>query len=152
MPRKQPNRFAAFTNSPKVVAWALALAAVACGVGALVAHDAASSLRDHGQRVVGAVVDVHDGGRDSYVVARFVDGRGRTVTADVGNYRWDPKPRVGDRAELLYDPDDPSGNVADMRMGPDFFSVWALALGGLLAAGLVWPTWKGRLDWDKLRP
>jgi uncharacterized protein DUF3592 len=151
MSRKQPNRFAAFANSPKVAAWFLALVAVACGVGALVAYDAASSLRDHGQRVVGAVVEVHDGGRANYVMVRFVDGDGRAVTAEVGNYLWDPKPRIGDQPELLYDPEDPSGNVADVRTGPDFFSVWALILGGLLAAGLVWPTWTGRLDWDKLR-
>ena len=151
MSRKQPNRFAAFANSPKVVAWLLALVALACGVGAFVAYDAASSLRDHGQRVVGAVVAVHDGGRDDYVVARFVDSDGRTVTAEVGNFRWDPKPRVGDQPELLYDPVDPSGNVADVRMGPDFFSAWALIFGALLAAGLVWPTRTGRLDWDKLR-
>jgi hypothetical protein len=120
-------------------------------VGAFVAYDAATSLRDRGQRVVGAVVEVHDGGRDSYVVVRFVDGNGRPVTAEVGNYRWDPKPKVGDQPEVLYDPGNPSGNVADVRMGPDFFSVWALIVGGLLAAGLVWPTWTGRLDWDNLR-
>lgn len=74
------------------------------------------------------------------------------MTAEVGNYRWDPKPKVGDQPALLYDPGDPSGNVADVRRGPDFFSVWALIVGGLLAAGLVWPTWTGRLGWDKLRP
>jgi hypothetical protein len=137
VPRKQPNRFAAFANSPKVAAWFLTLVAVACGAGACVAYDAASSLRDHGQRAVGAVVEVRDGSRDSYVVVHFVDGQGRDVTAEVGNYRWDPKPKVGDQPELLYDPDDPSGNVADVRTGPDFFTVWALVLGGLLAAGLV---------------
>lgn len=151
MPRKQPNRFAAFANSPKVAAWFLALVAVVCGVGAFVAYDKASFLRDHGQRVAGVVVEVHDRSRDDYVVVRFVDGDGRAVTAEVGNYRWDPKPRAGDQPELLYDPVDPSGNVADVRMGPDFFSVWALAIDGLLALGLVWPTWTGRLDWDKLR-
>lgn len=121
MPRKQPNRFAAFANSPKVAAWFLALVAVVCGVGAFVAYDKASSLRDHGQRVAGVVVEVHDRSRDDYVVVRFVDGDGRAVTAEVGNYRWDPKPRAGDQPELLYDPVDPSGNVADVRMGPDFF-------------------------------
>jgi hypothetical protein len=149
--RKQPNRFAAFANSPKVAAWFVGLVAVACGVGAFAAYDAATSLRDHGQRVVGAVVEVNDGGRGNYVVVRFVDTNGQVVAAEVGNYRWDPKPKVGDQPEIVYDPEDPSGNVADVRMGPDFFSVWALGIGGLLAAGLVWPTWTGRLDWDKLR-
>lgn len=151
MPRRQPNTFAAYANSPKVAASFLALVAVLAGVGALVAYDAASSLRDHGRHAVGAVVEVHDGARDNHVVARFVDGHGRVVTAHVGNYRWDPIPKVGDRPELRSNPDYPAGNVADVRMGPDFFSVWAFALGGLLAAVLVWPTWTGRLDWDKLR-
>ncbi len=69
----------------------------------------------------------------------------------MGNYLWDPSPRAGDDADLLYDRDDPAGNVADVRMGPDFFSVWALLAGGLLAGALVWPTWSGRLGWNRLR-
>jgi hypothetical protein len=63
----------------------------------------------------------------------------------------DPHPNVGDRPAILYEPSDPAGNVADVRMGPGFFTVWALALGGLVAAALIWPTWTGRLDWDRLR-
>lgn len=148
---RKPNRFAAWANSPKVAAWFIAVVALACVVGTFAAFDAGRSLRDHGQRVVGVVVEVHDGGRDDYVVVRFVDSHGQVVSAEVGNYRWDPKPKVGDQPELLYDPQDPSGNVADVRTGPDFFSVWALAIGALLAAVLVRPTWTGRLDWDKLR-
>jgi uncharacterized protein DUF3592 len=151
VPRKKPNRFAAFVNSPQVVAWFLILVALGCGLGAVAAHSAAAALRDHGQRVVGEVVEVHDVRRDSYVVVRFRDIRGADVTADVGNYRWDPQPQIGDKPELLYDPDDPTGNVADVRMGPDFFTVWALVAGSLVAGGLVWPTWTGRLDWDRLR-
>jgi len=89
--------------------------------------------------------------RDNTVVVRFPDIRGNEVTAEVGNYRWEPKPRVGDRPELVYDPDNPSGNVADVRMGPDFLSVRAFTAGALVAAALAVPTWTGRLDRNKLR-
>ncbi|WP_353511202.1 DUF3592 domain-containing protein [Intrasporangium sp.] len=150
VPHRRSSRFAAIVNSPKVVTWLLVLAALGCGSGAFVAHRAATTLQDQGQQTVGEVVDVHDALRgDGYVVIRFQDTAGREITAEVGNYRWDPHPQVGDRPAILYDPADPAGNVADVRMGPDLFSVWALPLGGLLAA-LVWPTWTGRLDWDKL--
>ena len=55
-----------------------------------------------------------------------------------------------DRGQARCDPDDPTGNVADVRMGPDFFTVGSGG-GSLVAGGLVWPTWTGRLDWDRLR-
>jgi hypothetical protein len=146
----RPNRFAVFANSPKVAAGLLALTALVCGLIVVVLHGEATALRDHGVRAVGQVLEVHEG-RDSYVVVRFQDAGGEVVVTDVANYRWDPAPEVGDRPELLYDPDDPAGNVADARMGPDFFTVWAVAIGGLIAAALVWPTWTGRLDWNKFR-
>jgi len=151
VPPKPPNRFAAFANSPKVAAGFLAAVALACTIGTVVAYQSAVALRDHGQRAIGSVLEVHEERRDDYVVLRFQDGTGREVTAEVGNYFWDPQPQVGDRTELVYDPEDPSGNVADVRTGPDFFSVWALALGAVLAGALVWPTWTGRLDWNKFR-
>lgn len=152
LPRRKPNRFTAFVNSPKVVTSLLVLAAVGCGSGALVAHRAATTLQDQGQRAVGEVVDVHDALRgDSYVVIRFQDTAGREITAEVGNYCWGPHPHVRDRPVVLYDPADPADNVPDVRIGPDFFSVRAPAVGGLLAAALLCPTWTGRPDWDELR-
>lgn len=152
VPRRKPSRFAAFVNSPKVATCLLLIAAFGCGLGAVIAHRAATTLQDHGHRTVGEVIQVHDALRDSsYVVVRFRDTAGQEITAEVGNYRWDPHPKLGDRPSILYDPTDPAGNVADVRMGPDFFTVWALALGGLVAAALIWPTWTGRLDWDTLR-
>ena len=151
MPRKQPHRFAAFVNGPKVAAAFLILVTLGCAVGTVIAVHAATALRDHGQRVMGEVVEVHHERRDSHVVVTFPDAQGVQVRADVGNYRWDPTPRVGDRPQLVYDPENPSGNVADVRMGPDFFSAWALGMGGVLAAALVLPTWTGRLDWNALR-
>lgn len=59
--------------------------------------------------------------------------------------------KVGDRPHLIFYPADPPGNVADERTGPDFFTVWALVLGALVAMVLAVPTWSGRLDWNKLR-
>ena len=151
MPRRKPNRFAAFMNSPKVATAFLLLVLIACGVGAVFAYDTATALRDNGLVTTGEVVEVHDERRDSYVVVQFEDAQGHEVTADVGNYRWSPSPREGDRPQIVYDPDNPSGSVADTRMGPDFFSVWALAIGALVAGALIGPTWTGRLDWNKWR-
>lgn len=151
MPRKKPNRFVAFVNSPKVVAGFLVVVTIGCGIGAFIANAAATALRDHGRVTTGEVVAVRDERRDKYVVVRFEDAQRRGVVADVGNYRWSPEPHVGDRPQIVYDPDNPTGNVADTRSGPDFFSVWALVAGGLLAAALIVPTWTGRLDWNKLR-
>jgi hypothetical protein len=138
-------------NSRRVVSALLALATLGCIAGVAIAYDSATALRDRGARTAGEVIEVHAERRDNFVVVRFSDTHGQTVTAEVGNYRWEPAPRVGDRPELIYDPDNPSGNVADARTGPDFFSVWALALAAVVSALLVVPTWTGRLDWDKLR-
>jgi hypothetical protein len=151
VPRKKPNRFAAFMNSPRVAAALLVVAAVGCLAGVVLTYQSATALRDRGARVTGEVVEVHTERRDNYVVVRFPDAHGNVVTADVGNYQWDPAPQVGDRPHLIYDPADPAGNVADERTGPDFFTVWALVLGALVAMVLVVPTWSGRLDWNKLR-
>jgi hypothetical protein len=134
--------FKEWSNSPGVAGAFLAVTAVVCAVAAVVNHHNAVALRDHGLRTRGLVVDVHDG-KNSYVVVEFVT----TAGEQVGNYYWRPHPRSGDTPELLYDPDDPTGNVADVRMGPDFFSFWAAALGGLLAAVTSWLTFTRRIDW-----
>lgn len=151
MPAKRPNRLVTFVNSAKVAAGFLVLATLGCAAGTVVAYQSAIGLRDHGVRTIGEVVEVHDIGRDDHVVVLFRDNQGVEVSADVGNYLWDPTPRVGDHPEVLFDPEDPKGNVADVRMGPDFFSVWALASGAVIAGVLIVPTWTGRLDWNKLR-
>jgi hypothetical protein len=66
----------------------------------------AVALRDRGVTTVGEVVDIH-GGRSKYVVVRFRNTTGAEVSAEVGNYSWEPKPRVGDHPELVFDPGDP---------------------------------------------
>ena len=138
-------------NSSRVAAAFLAVTAIACLAGVVFTYQSATALRDQGVRATGEVVEVHTLRRDNFVVVRFVDADGNVVNADVGNYQWEPTPQVGDRAQLIYDPADPSGNVVDQRTGPNYFAVWALALGALVASALAGPTWTGRLDWNKLR-
>ncbi|CAN7222315.1 DUF3592 domain-containing protein [Knoellia sp. LjRoot47] len=145
------NRFARWANSPRVAGWFLVVAAVGCGFGAWTTWHSATSLSDNGVRTTGEIIEVQDSGRDPYVVIRFRDTNGDDVEAEVGNYFFDPTPRVGDDAEVVYDPADPEGNVADVRMGPDFVAPIFFAVGGLLASALVRPTMTGRIDWDKWR-
>lgn len=123
---------------------------VCCLAGGWYSLGLATALRDHGVRTQGEVTEIHDAGRDDYVVVRFHDVQGEEVVADVGNYRWDPEPRIGDKPEVIYDPANPDGNVADARLGPDFSAPIFLGIGAALAAVLVWPTFTGRLDWNRL--
>lgn len=142
------NRFAEVVNGRKFTTAFLSVAALGAAAGAVMAFDAADALSDRGVEVTAEVLEVHQERRDSWVVVRFADAHGDQVTADVGNYSFDPKPRVGDRPRLIYDPADPEGNVADVRTGPDFGSGWFLSLVAVVAASLVVPTWTGKLDWN----
>lgn len=143
------NRFARWSNSSRVVGWFLVLAAVGCAFGTYYSLEQATALKDQGVRTQAEVIDVHRA-RDSYVVLRFHDAQGDEVVAEVGNYRWDPEPRIGDRPTIIYDPENPDGNVADARMGPDFLAPAFFGAGALIAGALVWPTFTGRLDWNTL--
>lgn len=107
-------------------------------------------MRDHGVSTQGEITEIHDAGRDDYVVVRFHDVQSDEVVADVWNYRWDPEPRVGDTPEIVYDPENPLDNVADARMGPDFAAPISLGVGAAISAALVWPTFTRKLDWNKL--
>ena len=131
-------------RSPRAAA-GLAVLAVVCAVFSLGTYRDAVTLRDHGARATATVLEVHCG-RSSWVALRFTTATGREVTADVGNYSRNPRPRVGDRQVIIYDPSDPDGLVADVRTGPDFDLPWLLGAGALLAAALVWPTFTGRMD------
>lgn len=135
-----------FTNSRRFALTLFGLGFVLCVVGAISQYEDAVTLRDHGVRAPAVVTAVH-GGRDSYVTLEFTTATGEDVTADVGNYRWSPSPKVGDTPTVIYDPRDPSGLVADARQGPDFFVVWLIAAGGVFAAVMWWLTFTGRIDW-----
>jgi hypothetical protein len=150
---RRPRRrrtFEEWVNSPKVTGWFLVVVSGVCLVFAVVTYQDAVALRDRGLVAEAQVIEVHDG-RDSSVVLRFQTADGHAVTADVGNYYWRPKPRVGDRQTVLYDPDQPEDNVADTRLGPDFSATWFLSVGGGIAATLTWPTITGRIDWMRFR-
>lgn len=140
-------RFRRWSNSPRVAGWFLVVMAALCAAGAVEAHRMSAALRDRGVRTTATVFGVYPGKR-SYVVLRFHTQDGREVEADVGDYRWDPEPRLGDEPEIIYDPADPEGNVVDVRVGVDFFDMWALIAGAVLAAGLAPPTFAGKIDWE----
>jgi hypothetical protein len=127
----------------------LAVLAVVCAAGTVLTYGAAVALRDHGERAVATVLEVHDTGRDNRVLLRFRTRAGREVTTEAGNYYWDPKPRPGDRQEVLYDPADPAGNIADVRTGPNVFAVWAFGLGTVASAVAAYLTWTRRIDWSR---
>jgi hypothetical protein len=135
-------------NSPLVSGSLLGVVAVAAAVGAVACWTDAVALRDHGIRAEALVLQVH-GGKNSYVVLEFATRDGRDVTAEVGNYSWRPTPRSGDTATILYDPADPTGNVADVRTGPDFLAAWLLGAGAVIAAVVSVLTFQGRIDWDR---
>ena len=144
--RRRGNWFVRFTNSRGFALTLFGIGFVLCVVGAISQHQDAVTLRDHGVRAQAVVTAVH-GGKDNYVTLEFTTASGEPVTADVGNYRWSPSPHVGDTPTVLYDPQDPSGLVADVRQGPDFFSVWLICAGAVFAAVMWWLTLTGRIDW-----
>ena len=147
--RTRGEAFKDWVNSPEVTGWFLVVVSVLCAVFAVVNYRAAAALRDFGVRVPATILQVHEG-KDAYVVVKFTAVDGAEFTAEVGNFYWSPKPRVGGHATIIYDPDDPTGNVADARMGPDFFTVWCLVAGAVVAGLLVRPTFTGRIDWRKM--
>ena len=90
---RQPklNGLAAFMNSAKVVAAVLAVSAVGCAVFTWLTYADAAAMRDNGVETTAEVVRI----RDSYAVLRFQLQNGQEVTTQVGNYRFNPTPRVG---------------------------------------------------------
>jgi hypothetical protein len=125
--------------------WASLALCAFCLAGIVVTYRQAVALRDRGERAVAEVVAVHDTRRAPYVVLRFRTRDGRDVTAEVGDYRFQPDPAVGDRQEVLYDPADPSGSVSDARVGPDFAQPWVFAATAAVCAVLARPSYAGRL-------
>lgn len=86
-----------------------------CALFGASSYDKAGTLRDHGVRTTATVVFV--------TIAK----NGRTVVT------WDPYPKDGDQREIVYDPADPSGNVADVATGPSFGTAWLCGLGAAVA-------------------
>jgi len=144
--------FVAWVNSPRVGGVLLVAVVLGCAAGAFHTYLENVALRDRGVVVTGEVVEVHQTSsryEDSYVVVRFEDRSGVERRVSVSNYLWSPTPKIGDTPTVVYDPRNPKGDIADTRMGPDWFATWACVVGGLVAAALFWPTWTGRLDWNR---
>jgi Protein of unknown function (DUF3592) len=118
------------------------LAAVLLVIGAATLVDAARFVRG-AERTTGTVIDLDsrtsDGGLVHHPIVRFTAADGRTVEFTSSSGSSSP-PDVGDRVEVLYDPDDPQ----DAQLS-GFFSLWLwpIALGGVgiafAAAGLFYP-------------
>ncbi|GAA1826393.1 hypothetical protein GCM10009682_52580 [Luedemannella flava] len=134
-------------NSPRSIGWQAVAVGVICLVFSVWAYRDAAALRDHGMISTATVTEVYDEGRSDFVVLEFVTADGRVIEAETSNYRWDPKPEIGDRASIVYDPRDPTGNVADVRNGPDFLAAWLFAAGAAVAAVLAPLSFRGLLRW-----
>ena len=145
----RPRGFKEWSNSPRVAGWFLTSMAALCGVFAVGSYYDAVRLRDHGVRTTATVLSVHDGGRTDWVVVRFTTGAGRERTADVYTYRWDPRPEVGDRPEVVYDPASPEDRIADVRVGPDFLFSWLIGGLGVVFGVLAWLSFRRSIDWNE---
>jgi hypothetical protein len=131
-----------------------AFALAACSLTTLVLATVAAvsayetnRLNTHGVRASATVLEVH-GGSSSSVRARFTTADGRTIVTEIHDYYWDPVPRKGDTATVVYDPDDPPNVVRDVRMGDGYLDAWVpggLALlflvGGAIFFARTWDTW-----------
>ena len=144
------RRFVEVTNSRRFVLVFWAFWFVVCVGGVLKSYSDAVTLRDHGVRAQAVVTHVHDTTKDSYVTVHFTTPAGRSVSAEVGNWDWSPQPHVGDVRTVVYDPSDPSGLVADARMGPEFFLAWLFGAGALSSAVLFVLTYTRRINWSAL--
>lgn len=141
------RRFIEWSNSRGFVLWFLSFWVVVCIGGIAVSYSEATRLRNHGVRTEAVVTYVHDTHSDPYVTVHFTARDGSSVSADVGNWDWSPAPHVGDARTVLYDPSDPSGLVADTRLGPDFFVEWLFGGGAVVAAVVFVLTYTRRIDW-----
>lgn len=144
------TRFGRWTSRPRVAGWFFAVAGAVCAVVAVVTYVDATTLRRRGVETTGFIVGYEDRARESYVTVEFETRDGRTVTADVGNFRWSPRPEVGSAARIIYDPEDPEGLVADARKGPDFFKAWGAGAGAVISAVLSRLTFTKRIDWNRM--
>ncbi|WP_433349131.1 DUF3592 domain-containing protein [Micromonospora sp. CA-111912] len=102
-------------------------------------------LNTYGVHAAATVLEVHGLGQNSYVVASFTTADGHHVVTQITDYYWNPRPRVGDAATVLYDPASPDAIVRDVRIGDDHLTAWVgFGLGAALGSGgavFLWRTW-----------
>lgn len=116
-------------------------------VSAVLHYQEVRALRDRGVTTEAVVTEVVREFRDSYVVMEFVAADGRRVSARA-SYDWSksPRPRVGDRRVVSYDPQDPEHRVVNGREVPEPIDKWFVGLTvGLVAIAVL--VLCGRLDW-----
>ncbi|WDZ82178.1 DUF3592 domain-containing protein [Micromonospora cathayae] len=112
-------------------------------------------LNHHGVPAGATVREVNAQAREAYVVVAFTTADGRQVRAEVTEYRWHPRPRVGDAARVVYDPAAPADIVRDARWGDDYLDAWfalglavALGVGGGVFLVRTWSMWRENAeDW-----
>ncbi|MFF3866436.1 DUF3592 domain-containing protein [Micromonospora sp. NPDC001898] len=112
-------------------------------------------LNTYGVRASATVLEVHGLQRDSYVVAAFTTADGHHHVTQITDYYWNPRPRVGDAATVLYDPASPDAIVRDVRIGDDYLTAWvgvglvvALGSGGGVFLWRTWSMWRENAeDW-----
>jgi hypothetical protein len=126
---------------------ACALTTLALAAGAAVSAYDTNRLNTYGVRASATVLEVHAGSSSS-VRARFTTADGRTIVTEIHDYYWDPVPREGDAATVVYDPDDPANVVRDVRVGDGYLGAWlwgGLALLFLVGGGVffvrTWGIW-----------
>jgi hypothetical protein len=141
-----PSGFTRLVGRPRVAALLLLAAALALGTVALLGYWKLAGLRDGGAYADGVVTEVY-GGQGADVVVVFETADGQAIRSDVHDYLWDPPPRVGDAARLLYDPRDPARSARDARVPLDLLDVRLKALGSVVLVGAGIAAWNGRLRW-----
>ena len=125
-----------------VVAVAFALGCVFAGMHERAEYEA---LDTRGALATATVTDVGHGwglsrSRRTEVYVDFETPAGPVHHARTSAFFWsDGAPDVGDHALVLYDPEDPAGNVRDVRVQPAREIPWLYGLGGpALAAVGIW--------------
>jgi hypothetical protein len=129
-----------------VPAWVAAVLGTLVAVGFVTAAiriwNNNNALADRGLRTTAVVVGAHEG-RDlrSTVVFRTTDGR--EVRSRIGQGDEGPDLKVGDEIQVVYDPQDPTADVNDVRASSNHvFAFLALGIAVVCAAFTVHSTRK----------
>jgi len=103
-------------------------------------HD--NALADRGLRTTAVVVGVHEG-RDLRSTVVFQTTDGREVRSRIGQGDEGPDLKVGEEIQIVYDPQDPTADVNDVRASSNHvFAFLMLGMAALLAVGTVHSTRK----------
>lgn len=135
--QERSDRFRLFIRAiryPLSLALVVSFGVALLGVASL-AREENKSLAERGLGATATVVDVSSQfSKTPWVSLRFQLADGRSVTAGrVTNFYFDPFPRPGDTASILYDPEQPTTVVVDTRLGIDSGDAWfPFILGGVL--------------------